>query len=105
MSPTIRRMLWGAFAGLTLLIVVVVASTITLLQMQQKQDSTVVRQSLPLIEAVHEMDQSLTTMVSASRGYLLSKQSAFKQQYDDSALEFGKAQSQADSYVVHEKDR
>lgn len=98
-------MLWVAFAGLTLLVVAAVASTIAVLRMQQKQDSALVQQSRPLIDAVREMDEALTTMVSASRGYLLSEQSAFKQQYDDSAREFGTEQSKADSYAAHNKDR
>src|SRR5215210_4986454 len=95
MSPSIRRMLWGAFAGLALLIAAGVAFTIAVLRMEQRQEYVVVQQSRPLIDSVHNMDESLRVMVSAARGYHLSGQTAFTQQYDDAVRAFDTAQTQA----------
>lgn len=95
MSPSIRRMIWGAFLGLTLLILAGVVMTLAVLRMEQRQEYQIVQQSRPYVDAVREMDDSLTTMVSATRGYVLTGQTQFTQQYDDAVRSFQKAESQA----------
>jgi PAS domain S-box-containing protein len=105
MSPSIRRMLWGAFAGLALVTAAGVAFTITVLRMEQRQEYVVTQQSRPLIDSVRDMDDALTTMVSAARGYIVSHESAFTQQYDDAARDFDKASQQALSQVEDARDR
>src|SRR6185436_8289663 len=96
MTPSIRRMLWGAFAGLAFVIAAGVAFTLAGLGMQRDQDSIAMQQYRPLLDAVRQMDTSLVTMVSAARGYMLNRESAFQQQHDDAARAFEKAASQAD---------
>ncbi|MBV9475778.1 MAG: GAF domain-containing protein [Acidobacteria bacterium] len=95
MSPSIRRMIWGAFLGLTLLILAGVIMTLAVLRMEQRQEYQIVQQSRPYLDAVREMDDSLTTMVSATRGYVLTGQTQFTQQYDDAVRSFQKAESQS----------
>ena len=105
MSPSIRRMIWGAFFGLTLLILAGVIMTLAVLRLEQRQEYQIVQQSRPLLDAVREMDDSLTTMVSAARGYLLSGQTQFTQQYDDAVRSFQKSESQAVELVRDPRDR
>ena len=84
-------MLWSAFAALAILVVVGLALNITILQSQRRQEYRIVQSSVPLIDAVNEMDESVTRIVSAARGYQLSRQTAFQQQYDDAVRDFEKA--------------
>ncbi|HYC88138.1 MAG TPA: ATP-binding protein [Thermoanaerobaculia bacterium] len=88
MSSSIRRMLWGAFLGLALMIVVGVVSTITILQMEQRAEHKNVQESRPLLDTIRSMDEALNTMVSASRGFAGTGQTAFSQQYDDASRDF-----------------
>ncbi|MBV8517219.1 MAG: GAF domain-containing protein [Acidobacteria bacterium] len=88
-------MIWGAFLGLTLLILAGVIMTLAVLRMEQRQEYQIVQQSRPYLDAVREMDDSLTTMVSATRGYVLTGQTQFTQQYDDAVRSFQKAESQS----------
>lgn len=81
-------MLWGAYIALALLIVAGVASTITILQMEQRAERKNVQESRPLLDTVRSMDEALSTMVSASRGFAGTGQTAFSQQYDDASREF-----------------
>ncbi|HYK00203.1 MAG TPA: ATP-binding protein [Thermoanaerobaculia bacterium] len=81
-------MLWGAFLGLTLLTAAAVILTITALRMEQRNENLIIRESRPLLDAVRSMDEAMLTMVSASRGYEVSEQTAFEQQYDDAARQF-----------------
>jgi PAS domain S-box-containing protein len=90
-------MLWGAFLGLALLIVVGVVSTITILQMEQRAEYKNVQESRPLLDTVRSMDEALSTMVSASRGFAGTGQTAFSQQYDDASREF-------DTFALHAKE-
>jgi PAS domain S-box-containing protein len=105
MSSNIRRMLWGAFIGLTLLIAGAVVLTVAILRMEQQQEHQIIRESRPLLDAVRSMDEALLTMISSSRGYTISRQTAFEQQYDDSVRTFGTAESLALERVRHQRDR
>lgn len=98
-------MLWSAFIGLALLIAGAVALTIAILRMEQQQEHQIIRESRPLLDAVRSMDEALLNMVSSSRGYTISRQTAFEQQYADSARAFGTAESLALERVRHQRDR
>ena len=95
MSASIRRVLWGTFFGLVLLTVAGVAATIVILQMEQRQDVKNTTVSRPLLDVVREMDEELNTMVSASRGFAYTGQTAFSQQYDDASRRFDTLASSA----------
>ncbi|HEX6098288.1 MAG TPA: ATP-binding protein [Thermoanaerobaculia bacterium] len=91
MSPSIRRMLWGAFIGLALLTVAGITAAIYVLQDNQSLETRIVQRWRPLIDGVRLMDESIVTMVSASRGYLLQRDEGFQQQYDDAVRDFDTA--------------
>jgi len=82
-------MLWGAFIGLAVLTAGSVALTIAVLQMEQRHEQIVIQESRPLLDAVRVMDDSLLTIVSASRGFVISGRTSFEQQYEDAVREFG----------------
>ena len=88
-------MVWAAFIGLTLLTAAGVALTISVLRAEQRNEYRVTEESRPLLDAVREMDESIVQMVSASRGYVVTRQTAFAQQYDDSVREYERASQQA----------
>ena len=88
-------MLWGAYFGLALLIAAAVGSTIAILQTEQRTEHRNVQQSRPLLDAVRTMDEALNTMVSASRGFAYTGQTAFSQQYDDASRQFDTVASRA----------
>jgi PAS domain S-box-containing protein len=81
-------MLWGAFAGLTLLITGGVGTILYILHLEQRHEFRVVQESRPLVDAIREMDGALSAMVSAARGYDLSGHTSFEQQYDDAKRAF-----------------
>ncbi len=88
-------MVWGAFFGLTLLTAASVALTIAVLRAEQRNEFRIVQESRPLLDAVRAMDKSILTMVSAARGFVLTGQTAFEQQYDDAVREYERALTQA----------
>ncbi|HVG22854.1 MAG TPA: ATP-binding protein [Thermoanaerobaculia bacterium] len=65
-----------------------VASTIAILQMEQRTEHRNVQTARPLLDTVRTMDEALNTMVSASRGFAYTGQTAFAQQYDDASRQF-----------------
>jgi PAS domain S-box-containing protein len=104
MSPSIKRMLWGAFIGLALLTVAGVAATISVLQTEQESEVLIVQQWRPLIDGSREMDEAIMTMISSSRGYVLTGQTAFKQQYDDAVRNFETAKRRVREYAKDPRD-
>jgi PAS domain S-box-containing protein len=104
MSPTIRRMIWGAFIGVAVLTAASVTLTITVLQMEQRNEFQIVR-SRPLFDAVRKMDESLSMMVSATRGYHITKEGSFLQQYDDAIRVFETKRALAGPQVRNQRDQ
>ncbi|HEX9407004.1 MAG TPA: CHASE3 domain-containing protein, partial [Thermoanaerobaculia bacterium] len=90
MDSTIRRTLWGAFAAFTLLVAAGLTLTVLILQAGKRQEYGIVHGSEPLIDAMQQMDQDIVVMLGSSRGYLLTQQTQFLQQYDDAVRDFDK---------------
>src|SRR5579884_1343935 len=90
MDSTIRRTLWGAFAVLTLLVAIGLAITLLILQSGKRQEYRIVHTSEPFLDAVQSMDGDITQMLGATRGYLLTQQTQFLEQYDDAVRDFDK---------------
>ena len=97
-------MLWTAFFGLTILTAVAVVMTIVILRIEQRHENEIIREERPLLDAVRMMDESVATMVSASRGFAISGQTAFEQQYADAARTFGTGYSLAAERVRNRRD-
>src|SRR5262249_21632983 len=90
MDSTIRRTLWGAFAVLTLLVAIGLALTLSIMQSGKQQENRIVHQSEPFLDSVQQMDEDVVAMLGAARGFQLTQQTAFLQQYDDATRDFDK---------------
>src|SRR3954447_22814798 len=91
MDSSIRSTLWGAFAVLVILIAAGLALTIGILHLANRQEYRIVEGSAPLLDAVYAMNDDTIIMMSAARGYALSRQSQFLQQYDEAVRDFKKS--------------
>lgn len=81
-------MLWSAFLALAILVIAGLGLTLLVLQTERREEARIVQGSEPLIDAIHAMDNDLTTAVSAARGYVLTQRSEFTQQYSDALRNF-----------------
>src|SRR5438046_10303133 len=104
MDSTIRRTLWGAFFVLTLLVAIGLGLTVTVLQIGRRQESRIVHGSEPLLDAVGQMDEDVRAMLAASRGFLLTKQTQFLQQYAGAVKDFAKASTKANRVATSPQD-
>jgi len=104
MSPSVGRMLWAAFVGLALLTVAGVAATILVLQSDDQSDIVAVQQWRPLIDSVRLMEESIATMVSSARGYVITGEKDFVQQYDDAVRNFETARLRVREFAQDPRD-
>jgi len=95
MASSIRKMLWSAFAALTILVAAGLSLTLLVLQTERREEARIVLGSEPLIDDLHAMDNDITTAVSAARGYVMTQRSEFTQQYSDAVRDFEKSASHA----------
>ena len=80
MVVSIRKMLWGAFAALVVLVVLGLTVNVFVLSSERHHAFDVIQGSEPLLDAVREMDDDIDTMVGSSRGYMLTRDPRFEQQ-------------------------
>ena len=104
MDSTIRRTLWGAFLVLTLLVAIGLGLTVTVLQIGRRQESRIVHGSEPLLDAVGKMDEDVRAILAAARGFLLTQQTQFLQQYDDAVKDFAKQSTKANQLATSPQD-
>jgi len=97
-------MIWGTLVGLALLTASSVGLTIAVLRMEQRLEYRLVQETRPFLDAVRAMDDALSTMVSASRGYLQTGQTAFSAQYDQAVRDYDKAEALANELVSDTRD-
>src|SRR5436309_13491672 len=104
MDSSIRSTLWGAFAVLVVLIVSGLALTMGILHLADRQEYRIVEGSAPLIDKVYAMNDDILTMISAARGYSLSGQTQFQQQYDEAVRDFNKSADNAAQLATDQRD-
>ncbi len=95
MDSSIRSTLWSAFAVLVVLIIAGLALTIGILHLSNRQESRIVEGSTPLLDAIYAMNDDTLMIMSAARGYALTRQTQFLQQYDEAIRDFKKAAANA----------
>ena len=105
MSTSIRRMLWAAFAALALFVAFGVGLTTAVLQLEKRQEYAVVEESRPLLDSVRLMDQSIVQGISSSRGYLLTHESQFIDQYETAERNFDTAATMASQSASDPRDQ
>src|SRR2546423_1426367 len=91
MDSAIRRTLWGAFAALTALIAIGLSLALVVLQASRRQEYRIVHGSEVLLDSVQDMDEDVLAIMAAARGYQLTQQTQFLQQYDDAIRDFDKS--------------
>jgi signal transduction histidine kinase/CHASE3 domain sensor protein len=104
MDSSIRRTLWAAFAALTTLVAIGLAVTVIVLQISKGQEYRIVHGSEPLLDAVRDMDADIVGMMAATRGFLLTQQTQFLQQYDDAIRDFEKKSATAVRLATSPRD-
>ena len=95
MDSSIRRTLWSAFAVLVVLIAAGLALTMGILNFSSRQENRIIEGSAPLLDAVHAMNDDTLTLMSAARGFALSQETQFQQQYDEAIRDFQKSSANA----------
>ncbi|MEA2236972.1 MAG: hypothetical protein QOC81_1696 [Thermoanaerobaculia bacterium] len=95
MDSPIRKTLWSAFGVLVVLIVAGLALTVGTLHLSDGQEYRIVEGSGPLLDAVRSMNEDTLTIMGAARGYALTRQTQFQQQYDEAVRDFSKAYANA----------
>ena len=104
MDSAIRRTLWGAFAALSTLIVIGLTLALLVLQASKRQEYQIVHGAEPLLDAVEQMDSDIAGVMASARGYLLTQQTQFLQQYDDAVREFEKLSVTAGQLAADPRD-
>jgi signal transduction histidine kinase/PAS domain-containing protein len=98
MDSSIRRTLWGAFAALSALILVGLALTLAVLQVERRQQYRAVHGTQPLLKSVGDMDAAIIQLLGAARGYTLQpNETQFLDQYDSAVRNFTSASADADA--------
>ena len=105
MDSSIRSILWGAFAVLVVLIAAGLALTMGILHLADRQEDRIVEGSAPLIDNIYAMNDDVLTIMAAARGYSLTQQTQFQQQYDEAVRDFKKSASNADQLATDSGDR
>jgi PAS domain S-box-containing protein len=90
MDSSIRSTLWGAFAVLVVLIAAGISLTMGILHLANRQEYRIVEGSAPLLNAVYAMNDNTLTIMAAARGYALTRETQFQQQYDEAVRNFRK---------------
>jgi len=105
MDSSIRSTLWGAFAVLVILVIAGLALTTGILHLANRQESRIVEGSAPLLDEVYAMNDDIIIMMSAARGFALTQQTQFQQQYDEAIRNFRKSAASADHLALDPADR
>jgi PAS domain S-box-containing protein len=105
MDSSIRSTLWGAFTVLVVLIAAGLALTMGILHLANRQEYRIVEGSAPLIDNVYAMNDDILTMMSAARGFSLSGQTQFLQQYDEAVRDFKKSAANAAQLATDSRDK
>jgi len=104
MDSSIRSTLWGAFTVLVVLIASGLALTVGVMHLANRQEDRIVEGSLPLLDKVYAMNDDTLTIMSAARGYSLTQQTQFQQQYDEAVRDFKKSSADAAQIATDLRD-
>ena len=105
MNDSTRRSLWTAFAALLLFVAIAATLNILVLQSEKRQETRTVAVYENLMQAMMEMDGSISSMLAAARGYTLTNQTQFLAQYDDAVREFQRTASAASQLATLSSDK
>lgn len=98
-------MLWAAFAALALFVAFGVGLTTAVLQLEKRQEYAVVQESRPLLDSTRVMDENIVQAISSARGYLLTRESQFIDQYETAERNFETAATMASQSATDPRDQ
>jgi PAS domain S-box-containing protein len=101
---SIRKMLWGAFGALVVLVAIALALNLVILHLEKKQEVRIIQSAKPLVDTARAMDADTLAIVSAARGYLLTRQTLFEQMHADAVRDFEKAAATATQLATDPRD-
>ena len=104
MDSSIRKLLWGAFATLAVLIAAGLALTVTILQIANHQEYRIVEGSAPLVDAVRQMDDDVDVIMGAARGFSLTQQSVYLGDYESAVRDFDRVAIGAAQLATEPRD-
>ncbi|MGZ7080694.1 MAG: CHASE3 domain-containing protein, partial [Thermoanaerobaculia bacterium] len=104
MVDSIRKIVWGAFAALVVLVAIAVGLNLVILHLEKRQENQIIQSAKPLVDAVREMDADTLSIVSAARGYLLTRQTLFEEQHADAVRDFEKVAATASQLATDPHD-
>lgn len=104
MVDSIRKIVWGAFAALVVLVAIAVGLNLVILHLEKRQEGEIIQSAKPLVDAVREMDADTLKIVSAARGYLLTRQTLFEEQHADAVRDFEKVAATASQLATDPHD-
>jgi signal transduction histidine kinase/PAS domain-containing protein len=104
MDSPIRSTLWSAYGVLVVLIVAGLALTVGILHLSNQQEYRIVEGAGPLLDAVSAMNDDTLAIMSAARGFALTKRSQFQQQYDEAVRDFRKQSAKAVHMATEPRD-
>lgn len=91
MQPSVRKPLWAAFGTLIALLAVAAGLNLTLLRYEKELESRQTRVYDRLVRNMFQLDASLNSMLAASRGYTITRQPSFLDQYHQGIRSFERA--------------
>lgn len=104
MDAPIRSTLWSAYGVLVVLIVAGLALTVGILHLSNKQEYRIVEGSGLLLDAAGAMNDDTLAIMSAARGFALTKQTQFQQQYYEAVRDFRKSSTNAVHLATEPRD-
>ena len=104
MDSSIRKLLWGAFATLAVLIAAGLSLTVTVLQIANHQEYRIVEGSAPLVDAMRQMDDDLDVIMGAARGFSLTQQSVYLGDYEAAVRDFDRVAIGAAQLATEPRD-
>ncbi|HXA18280.1 MAG TPA: ATP-binding protein [Thermoanaerobaculia bacterium] len=104
MDSSIRSTLWSAFAVLVVLIAAGLALTIGILHLSNRQESRIVEGATPLLDALYAMNDDTLMIMAAARGFALTRQTQFLQQYYEAIRDFRKVAARASQLATDPHD-
>ncbi|HSN69129.1 MAG TPA: CHASE3 domain-containing protein, partial [Thermoanaerobaculia bacterium] len=105
MNSSTRRSLWAAFIALFVFVTLAATINILVLQREKQQYSRVIRVYEPLLESMMSMDGSISSMLAAARGYMVTRRTEFLAQYDEALRDFQKTTAAAEELAIEPGDR
>jgi signal transduction histidine kinase/CHASE3 domain sensor protein len=104
MDSPIRTTLWSAFGVLVALIIAGLVLTMGILHLSNRQEYRIVEGSAPLLDAVNSMNDDTLAIMSAARGFALTRRTQFLQQYDEAVRDFSKSSTSASRLAADPRD-